>query len=479
MLFGPKFSTIVFSDTSIKLAVAKSVSNRFKVSFIAKKTLPPQTVFNGRITNANLFSEALKTLFLENFDRIKTKNVIVGLNEPETFLTSIKFEDKPKHLEKEINEKIVPILPFNLGQASLLYTETSPRTYQVAAARTEELRLISDIFESAGFSVKALVPLPLIFQKLLGKKEFPHLFLSSEEDLIYSLIVNDATVFSSSFRPKNPLAESEKEVIKFAGEIIENEYKEGATEQVKQVYIHGRGTEFLKSFFKNRGFNTEIVFASDKTSGRTGYDIGEFGRVITLSLYDSSVLSFPKINVSRDVQISSQVAEKSRLKPIYLFLPLLAIAAITVFIFWPNLKDIFLSRFADQGVTSSQKQTTAAASPQKEASPSAEKKETTVSPKPKTSINKNDFTIQVLNGSGKIGVAGVAKDFLISKGYNVANTGNADHFNYQKTTVQIKTSKKAISDLLTKDLKERYSIDIGSPLAEDEQFDILIIIGGE
>ena len=103
----------------------------------------------------------------------------------------------------------------------------------------------------------------------------------------------------------------------------------------------------------------------------------------------------------------------------------------------------------------------------------------TESAKPSSVINKADFKIQVLNGTGKVGAATSMRDFLVSKGYTVVGVGNADSYNYQLTTVRIKESKKEVTEHLTKDLEERYAINVGSPLSEGEQFDILIIVGGD
>jgi len=477
MLFGPKFSTIVFSDTSIKIAVSKSVKNRFKVFFLAKKSLPDQTVFNGRIINREVFEEELKTIFLENYDKIKTKNVVVGLNEPDIFLTRVEFEKKPRHIESEIYEKITPILPFDLSQASLLYKEVAHLQYQVAVAKIEELKLISDIFENVGFSIKAIVPIPLIFQQLLGKREFPYLFLSSEEDIVISLVQNGATTFSSSFRLKKPLPESEKEIISSTTSLIESEYK--GERELKNIYVHGSGTEFIKSFLKEKGFNPEIIFASDKNFSQSGHNAADFARAITLSLYNSSVLAFPKQKIPKNIQVPVQVKKEKRIKPIYLFIPLLIIAIFTIILFWPTLKDIVTRELPSQKSPAPSEPATKSAAPKQEASPSADKKGSVTTPEPDKTINKKDYRIQVLNGTGKSGLASEARDFLVSKGYVIADVGNAATFDNTKTTVRVKNSKKEIIALLTKDLKERYSIDIGSPLAEDESYDIIIILGGE
>ncbi|HEX7456108.1 MAG TPA: LytR C-terminal domain-containing protein [Candidatus Nanoarchaeia archaeon] len=480
MIFGPKFATLVFTDTAIKAVSARPTPRGFKISFIAKKSLPPQVVFNGQMVNQSVFREALKTFFLENYSRLKTKNVVLGLNEQETFFTSIRFEEKPKKLSEEIKTKIAPDLPFNLDEASVIYREISPRTYQVVATKLESLRILTNIIEDAGFSLKAIVPTPTIFPKLVGPKKPPYLFISSEEDLIYSLVVNDEVIFSSTFKLKKPLAQSEKDVIMLAREILEVEYTKNNQEPLKTVYVYGRETEFLKSFFIARKFITQIVYDSSESSQQTGYDFADYSRAIALSFYDASSFVFPKSKISKNLRAPSGSSTKRRFNLISLLLiSLVILFAAAILIFWPNLKDIFLSSDKDKAATPSKATPASAARKPKEATPETEKKEATASSKPQVEINKADYKIRILNGSGTVGTASQARDYLIDKGYNVVDVGNAANFNYQSTNLQVKNSKKAILDLLTKDLRERYAINVGSPLSEGEQFDVLIIVGGE
>ena len=94
-----------------------------------------------------------------------------------------------------------------------------------------------------------------------------------------------------------------------------------------------------------------------------------------------------------------------------------------------------------------------------------------------TVINKQDYIIEVLNGTGTKGLAGQTKDFLTSKGFSVTTVGNAPTANYEQTVIQAKTSKQAIVSDLTSILSERYSVIRGDQLSENDRFDIIIIVG--
>src|SRR3990167_10929600 len=149
-MFGAKITTLTFTDTAIKAVSAHPTSKGFKISFLGKKSLPASTVFNGRIINESIFQEALKTFYLENYGKLKTRDIVLGLNEPEVFVTNIKFDEKPKDPTEEIILKLSPLLPFDLNEARMMYNEVSEKNYQVTAAKTATLSLLSRVVRDAG-----------------------------------------------------------------------------------------------------------------------------------------------------------------------------------------------------------------------------------------------------------------------------------------------------------------------------------------
>ena len=476
MLFGPKFACLTFSDTNLKILTAKTGAKGVKVYYFAKKPLPEGIVLNGQIVDENLFNEALKAFFLENYDGLKTRNLVLGLNETEVFLTTVSFDKKPKNLTKAIEEKIAPKLPFDLTTSYLTYHEISERTYQVAAAKAEVLQQLTSLFEGAGFSLKAIVPTPLSFFKLVGPLRTPYLFVSQEEDLIYSLVGNNGIAFSSTARLKKQAIDNEKEIIKLAEEIIEEEYNPGKTEPLQNVFVLGKDAEFIKTFFDSQNFNAQGVNPPVRLSRQVQGDAADFSRCIALSFFDKTVFSFPKLANFKPKEVSRvpKESKKSNLK--YLAIPLVIALAAALFLLWPTIKEFF---FQNDGKYIEPTKVATNTSLPKQATPPADQSVATPSTQPKEQINKAGFKIQVLNGTGKVGAATNMRDFLVSKGYSVVGTGNADNFNYQLTIIRLKESKKEITEHLTKDLEERYAISVGSPLSEGESFDILIIVGGD
>ncbi len=60
----------------------------------------------------------------------------------------------------------------------------------------------------------------------------------------------------------------------------------------------------------------------------------------------------------------------------------------------------------------------------------------------------NTGQIQVLNGSGRPGQADVFRDYLIERGFDVIESGNARNWNYEHTLVLARTP----SDTIARDL---------------------------
>jgi hypothetical protein len=101
-----------------------------------------------------------------------------------------------------------------------------------------------------------------------------------------------------------------------------------------------------------------------------------------------------------------------------------------------------------------------------------------VSPVDKSGLDRSKLSISVENGSGVAGTAGKAAKVLQDLGYNVVSTGNADNFNYEGVTIQVKDPLSNFVNLLKKDLSGDYTITSGtSDLAPDSPTDCIIIIG--
>lgn len=95
-----------------------------------------------------------------------------------------------------------------------------------------------------------------------------------------------------------------------------------------------------------------------------------------------------------------------------------------------------------------------------------------------TGLDRSTLSVEVQNGSGEVGAAGKAADVLKSFGYNVTSTGNADNYEYQNVTIQVKSIKSNFLSLLKKDLGFSYTVgSTSADLSSSSTADALVIIG--
>ncbi|OGK21242.1 hypothetical protein A3C23_01885 [Candidatus Roizmanbacteria bacterium RIFCSPHIGHO2_02_FULL_37_13b] len=103
----------------------------------------------------------------------------------------------------------------------------------------------------------------------------------------------------------------------------------------------------------------------------------------------------------------------------------------------------------------------------------------TIKPLPTPMVDKKTLKIKILNGSGVKGLAAVAKKTLQEKEYVEILTGNADSFDMDKTSVQVKEDKKAILNLFLTDINSLLKLDKSqiSTLESSQSADIILILG--
>lgn len=123
------------------------------------------------------------------------------------------------------------------------------------------------------------------------------------------------------------------------------------------------------------------------------------------------------------------------------------------------------------------------------ATPTATLKKATPTTKPTTKpttnpvdsvsgLDRSALNVEVQNGSGETGIASKGSETLKGLGYNVVATGNADNFDYQNVTIQVKSIKSNYLSLLKKDLGFSYTVGTASAdLSSSSTADALVIVG--
>lgn len=98
-----------------------------------------------------------------------------------------------------------------------------------------------------------------------------------------------------------------------------------------------------------------------------------------------------------------------------------------------------------------------------------------------TELVREDWTIEVLNGSGVAGAAGELQEKLEDLGYEVLEVGNADNSDYEETEVYISSDMIDEADAFIEDLEEELDIVADPQELDDEEAPavVRIIIGSE
>tara|TARA_B110000438_G_C15692959_1_gene597601 strand:+ start:187 stop:636 length:450 start_codon:yes stop_codon:yes gene_type:complete len=95
----------------------------------------------------------------------------------------------------------------------------------------------------------------------------------------------------------------------------------------------------------------------------------------------------------------------------------------------------------------------------------------------KSSITKNKPETEILNGCGQTGVANLFTHFLRAHNYDVIEIKNADHFNYEKTSIKINNESNLMR---AKELVNLLAVDEVNILIDKKLiWDLSVIIGND
>jgi len=94
-----------------------------------------------------------------------------------------------------------------------------------------------------------------------------------------------------------------------------------------------------------------------------------------------------------------------------------------------------------------------------------------------SSLKRSDLNILIENGTEKNGYAKETSDYLKDKGYNKISVSNADKNDYKMTIIRIKDKSKKYIPLLISDLDSKFNTQNVENLAEDNKYDLVVILG--
>lgn len=96
---------------------------------------------------------------------------------------------------------------------------------------------------------------------------------------------------------------------------------------------------------------------------------------------------------------------------------------------------------------------------------------------PKKTLDKSEWSMEVLNGSGVSGAAKKIADQLKDLGYPIVKTGNADNSSYETSQILVKKELQDKIDLVLADIKDIVKIASASGELKDSTASARIILG--
>ena len=477
-----RFLFLTFSDVSLKIISVDLIGSKPKIVFFDQHSLPPEVVFDDKVVDLPRFREEVRKFLAVNEDDLKSHRVVLALNEQEVFLNRFNLNSSLPNLKSEIGKYLEPRLPYSLDEATVRFRKISSSFIQLISTKHRLICDLVSIFENTKFELVKLEPLPLPCLNLLANQQEPYLFvLAEDQTLEFGLIINKVIVFSSSLKLLKELRSSQKEIITTVKDLIDNEYENNKVTNttLRNIFLVGQDSNILKEFFERENLKPVVIDLLENFTLENSSGIVDYAKALLTASAEKELLSFSEKDEIGINDKSPSSSFSSRIKRLSITTLLLA-SFFSVFIgAFLLFKSFFKERAGSNEIkmaSQSASKTTTSSSEQKQPTqkPIATESQTTITT---ATINKADLKIEVLNGTTIKGLAKETKGFLVSKGYTVTNTGNATNSDYDQTIVKYKISKEAALEDLTSTLSERYSISRGDHLNENDQFDIIIIIG--
>lgn len=430
-----KRKNIVFL-TKDKVVVTRVVMTSEPRIFLKKElAYKPETLVEvfKQITKAYGFDFRL---LLDESLIYTTSFIIPSINIDERLLVKEKTQKLfPESLDEIVWDfKDVLIIKKNEGK------NVEEKVVQVVGLASELTNKLRTIFKSLKIYPEAIEPISISIVRLLSKETEPLIIIYKSENQYLLIVAFKGLVITSQVLKK----ELNLKVIKEEIALVKASYQlEPRRLILIGQFIEELTKEFQKDFYLEQiNLDPQIGLALKKDI------IGEDKLVLNLNL--------------DEVDQSKQTNKKN------IIIYILIILIIAFFIFGVNFFTQSFIKFPNIHILNNFI---------KEDRP-IKLTPTGVEQKKTIKINKKKYPIEILNGSGREGVAIDLKKELEKAGFKIENTGNADNYDYEKTTVLFKNSVETeFKTLLNTEIKKIYSKYVLKGLDSENKYSVTIIVG--
>lgn len=372
----------------------------------------------------------------------------------------------------QLNECFYDILISNSNNESIV---------NVYALNKSIYSIYAAIFKLLGLEIKNIVPDTVCYFKLFDKtfrkeKRELVLYISYEEESFGYLFDSFGLLENQKYYLKNPIEQSLK---KQSEEIVKIHTK------IDRIILSGEKSDTVRQdlFTKNSGIWTNPLGKIIQTfyqdyikllipQEKSPFSMTDFDACLGAFVFEYEKTTFSLLSDNKN---STQATlSKKRLSlpklPIKMLIIFLLTLSITLGIVYVGLTKPFSVKLPTL------------TSPTKTPTPTKMPKPTKT---PTPTINKEKIKIKILNGSGIKGKAGEVADVIKAANYVDVVTANAtdesgnDKFDYQKTIIQVAKTNTALFNDLVKILDPLVSISKQDLLPDDENADVIIIIGSD
>jgi len=471
-----KFAAITFDDKELKFVSISSKGATFQVDRVEKTDLAAGLVSDFEICDQKAFVSALRRFLFDATPKIEVGALVLGVPANKSFLKVVTLKDEIGDVSEAIVHKAVSNFPLTEENGYFSWQKKDGEI-QIAACQKNLIDNWLYIFKSAALKVLAIKPAPLALVNLLDPLAKVNLIVLANQDG-YQLVIGkkglvyqvESGQFSEEFVKSTELL-AEK-INTLAADFVKSNPALG----VEKIFISTPdNTKLTKVLAKNNLTVENLPLPMGLTKEQEDYIIPAALAITESGDTKEGGINFPPQEQPMVVPAESQESQPSSsfpLKGVIAALALIIIIAVLAFRFFG-----WGLPFFGKGQKEETGPTITIESPTQEATQSAAATESAKATQSAVVAKKEDFTIEILNGSGVQGVAAKTQTALRGKGWKVEKIGNADREDYATTQLRFKKSFEPLKNDLISDLKGSYQVEVGDNLADTEEFDVEIILG--
>lgn len=438
-----------------------------------------------------------------------SRSAAIVLGDNLSFVAPVLIDKKTKKERQDLIEQAKKIITQPLDKLGIDWTEIGEsgdkKIFQIFAVQKSLLSLIGKAASNSDLIIRSVEPLAFSLSRLTQDKKTPYIVIYDQDSTTTLCLAHHGLTVASTVSTPDNVYKAIQSLISFANnklniqinQVIMPKKSKTSSKKIKEMNLNVEETDFEPTSLAaekedifgedNLTVKAKDIFStdSDNDSDLPQEKSGEIDQNDSKDLkqptndLDNS-LKAPKLplrvtNENQDMN-SSNIAPKDQSKSG----TKLVIVVITILVVLGGIVGggVLVYRNATSSPTGSDSQSPLPDSTNP--APGTEQVDVTPSPipSPQAEIDKSEFSINVLNGSGIAGEAGKVAALLEDADFETVDTGNADSYDFTGTEISVKAGNTALLSAIEAALEDVYEIgDTDLTLDEDSEYDAVITVG--